>query len=371
MDDHHRAVNWLGYGRISVPIFLCCLFFSWFSARADGEPTSPEESRTIQAKNWDGPFRFVPSLSGSYSTLIRRTRDRFEFWNSTIGGANEDGIARFIGTSPTQFSKPQIAIPNGIIDDVKGPDGKLSGKRRFTRPSVAYDRKDGYFVIAHVSDGYPPRGGRVYPAFLSSKTGEPGSWRYKGMLKGEIYDEFGPGKPPRWADGRGLFYQPAKPAKLNRSSPLENRFLFFSNQYPRRGCLALLYSADGGKWHFHRRDGKIVNLLPMALQGKSMIFPHVIRAGRHGWFCWVSEKWEPSAIWRIHSKDGLKWDLYGDNQPEILKPENDRMKNLSAWYDPEEDIIHGYIACWTNVDSKGRALVYRNYHSTTRPGAGR
>lgn len=328
--------------------------------------TGAGEDREIQARNWDGPFRHVPSLAGSYSTMIRKGRDRFEFWNSTIGGDNEDGIARYVGASPTAFAAPEIAIPNRIIDDVLGPDGKLAEKRRYTRPSLAYDTKDGYFAIAHVSDGYPPRGGRVYPAFLSSKTGEPGTWKYHGMLRGEIYDEFGPDKPARWADGRGLFYQPEKPRKLNRTSPLENRFLFFSNQYPTRGCLALLFSGDGKEWCFYRRDGKIANLLPEALRGKSMIFPHVIRAGPHGWFCWLSEKWEPVAIWRIHSNDGLNWKLYGDHQPEILKPANDRMKNLSAWYDPEHELIHGYIACWTGVDSMGRALVYRNYHSTAR-----
>jgi len=327
----------------------------------------PEGTKEIRAKNWEGPFGYVPSLSGSYSTLIRRGKNRYEFWNSTIGGALDDGIARFVGHSPTEFGKPVIAITNRIISDVEGTDGKLADKRRYTRPCVAYHPRDGYFAIAHVSDGYPPRGGRVYPAFLSSKTGDPEMWTYHGMLKGEIYEQFGPGKPARWADGRGLFYQPRKRAKLYRKNPMKNRFLFFSDQYPGRGCLALLYSADGKEWFFHRQDGKIVNLLPKELQGKSMIFPHVIRAGRHGWFCWLSEAWEPKAIWRIHSKDGLNWELYGDSQPEILKPENDKMKNLSAWYDPEEDVIHGYIACWTGEDEKRRALSYRNYHSTTRP----
>lgn len=333
---------------------------------APGHPRPPKGAHAIPAKNWDGPFRYVPSLSGSYSTLIRRGTNRYEFWNSTISGALDAGISRFIGTSPTEFGKPEIAITNRIINDVVGQDGKLSPKRRYTRPSLAYDPRDGYFAVAHVSDGYPPRGGRVYPAFLSSKTGAPGTWTYHGMLKGEIYAQFGPGKATRWADGRGLFYQPEKSARLRRDSPTENRFLFFSNQYPTRGCLALLYSTGGKEWFFHREEGKIANLLPEELRSKSMIFPHVIRAGRHGWFCWLSEGWEPKAIWRIHSKDGLHWKLYGDNQPEIVKPEDDKIKNLSAWYDEERDLIHGYIACWLDVDAKRLALGYRNYHSVTK-----
>ena len=87
------------------------------------------------------------------------------------------------------------------------------------------------------------------------------------------------------------------------------------------------------------------------------------------WPCWhrLSEEWEPQAIWRLHSPDGLAWRLYGDRQPEIRRPPDDKIKNLSAWYDPQADLIHGYIACWTDVDDRGRALAYRNYHSTTRP----
>jgi hypothetical protein len=189
------------------------------------------------------------------------------------------------------------------------------------------------------------------------------------MLKGEIYDEFGPGKPPRWADGRGLFYQPDRPAKLNRKRPLKNRFLYFSNQYPAGDCLALLYSADAKQWFFHRSEGKIVNLLPPELQGKGMIFPHVIHTGRHGWIGWLSEKWPPTAIWRVHSPDGLAWKLFRDNQPEIVKPEKAMIKSLSAWYDPEQDVVHGYIAVWSDIG--GGTLNYRAYHSTTRQGLGK
>ena len=334
--------------------------------KADSGKPLPEGPVDLNAKNWDEPFAAIPSLYGSYSTLIRRGEKRYEFWNNTIGDGPEDGIVRYVGTSPTEFGEPQVAIPHRIINDVFGADKKLSDKRRYTRPSVVYDPKDGYFVVAHVCDGYPPRDGRVYPALIRSPSGEPGTWTYHGMLKGEIYNEFGPGNPSRWADGRGLLYQPEKPAKLNRESPLDNRFLYFSNQYPGKGCLALLYSSDAKEWYFHRAEGKIVNLLPTELQGKGLIFPHVIRAGKHGWFCWLSEKWPPIAIWRIHSKDGLDWKLFGDNQPEIVKPEDAMIKNLSAWYDPDADVMHGYVGVW--MDMGGGTLNYRAHHSVTKQG---
>ena len=51
--------------------------------------------------------------------------------------------------------------------------------------------------------------------------------------------------------------------------------------------------------------------------------------------------------------------------PEIIKPEGVTMKNLSAWYDPERDLIHGYIGIWTNIG--GGVENYRSYHSVTRP----
>jgi len=355
------------FALVGIPLCLSTLLFA--EQKAAKEPSGkplPQGPVDLQAKNWDEPFAPVNTLYGSYSSLIRRGEKHYEFWNNTIGDGPEDGIVRFVGTSPTEFGEPKVEIPHRIIDDVMDKEGKLSDKRRYTRPSVVYHPRDGYFAVAHVCDGYPPRDGSVYPAFLTSKTGEAGTWSYHGRLKGEIYDEFAPGKSARWADGRGLFYQPKRWNRLYREKPLKNRFLFFSNQYPGSGCLALLYSADGKQWSFHRQDDKIVNLLPTELQGKGMIFPHVIRAGKKRWFCWLSEKWPPVAIWRIHSDDGLNWKLFGDNQPEIVKPEGAMIKNLSAWYDPEQKVIHGYVGVWSDVG--GGTHNYRAYHSTTRQG---
>ncbi len=319
-----------------------------------GPPAEPLKSRY-----WDQPFKPTAAF-GSYNSFIRRSDGKLELWNNTRGDGPEDGLVRFIGTSPTDWGKPEVVVPHKIISDVFDKDGKPSGKRRYTRPSVLFHEKDGYILIPHVCDGYPPRQGSVYPALITSKTGKAGSWVYHGKLRGEI-EEFWPGKQSRWADGKGLFYQPEF-SKLNTKEPTKNRFLFFSNQYRGKGCLALLYSADGKEWKFYRSEGKIVNLLPDTLRSKSMIFPHVMRAGKHGWYAWISEKWPPEAIWRIHSKDGLDWKLFGE-QPEIVRPEDSTIKTLCAWYDDKADLLHGYVAIWEKI---GEEINYRLYHSTSR-----
>lgn len=329
-----------------------------------GEKEVRKEQTPVPALHWDGPFKPTPSvIYGSYCSILRIRDDRFEIWNNTVEDGPEDGLVRFVGTSPREFGARQIVIKHKIINDVFDAEGKLSAKKRFTRPSIVYHPKDGYFAVVHVCDGYPPRDGRVYPASLTSKTGEPDTWTYQGMLKGEIYEKYGPGKgkTARWADGRALFYQPEKPGQLNKEKPLENRFLFFSNQYPGSGCLALLFSADAKSWHFHQKDDKIVNLLPPDLHSKGMIFPHVVRTAKHGWHAWLSEKWPPIAVWHIHSPDGLSWQLFG-KQPEIVKPEGTMIKNVSAWYDDRADTIHGYLSVWEDIG--GGTLNYRLYHST-------
>jgi len=337
-----------------VAIFLLLTSTSYCEDKRLGPPAEP-----LKGRYWDQAF--LPTAAyGSYNSFIKRPDGKLELWNNTIGDGPEDGLARFIGTSPTEWGAPEIVVPHNIINDVFDKDGKPSVIRRYTRPSVLYHEKDGYFLVPHVSDGYPPRQGSVYPALIASKTGNPGSWVYHGKLRGEI-EEFWPGKNSRWADGRGLFYQPDF-TELNTKEPTKNRFLFFSNQYPGQGCLALLYSADGKEWHFYRSEGNIVNLLPEPLRTRSMIFPHVMRAGKHGWYAWISEKWPPEAIWRIHSMDGMTWKLFGE-QPEVVRPKDVTIKTLCAWYDETADLLHGYVSVWEKV---GDDINYRLYHSSSR-----
>jgi len=336
-------------------------------AKEAGKELKPlGKPRPIKARNWDQPFTPIKTLWGSYCSFIRVRPDRYEVFNNSVGGGLQDGITRFVGKSLLEYGPSEIVAKHELINDVLGPDGRLSDIRRFTRPFVAYDPRDGYFMIAHVCDGYGPRDGRVYPSFLTSKTGDPGTWTYHGRLKGEVYDQFGPekGKSAQWADGGGLFYQPQCPATLDRENPLQNRFLFFTNRYVDGNGLVLLISADAKEWAFYRKDGKIVNLFPPEIAAIPNCFTYVIRAGRHGWHCWFSEKWPPVAIWHVRSADGLHWEFFRGNRPEIVKPKDRFIKNLNAWYDPETDLLHGFLSVWEQLEDKTEN--YRKYHSTMK-----
>lgn len=328
-------------------------------AASGKELHQPQDPLPVQY--WENPFQ-PTNAYGSYNTFFQIADGRLELWNNTIGDSPSDGIVRFMGTSPTEWSKPEVAIPHELITDVYDQEKNLSPKKRFTRPFLALHPKEGYFLVAHVCDGYPPRDGSVYPAWLTSRTGQAGDWKYHGRLRGEI-EEFLPEKSARWADGGGLIVQPDLPGVVQDTQPMQNRFIFYSNQYPGVGCLALLYSADGVTWKFFRHEGKILNLLPRELHGKNMIFPRIVQVGKYGWFCWLSENWPPVAIWRLHSMDGLEWHLFGNRQPEmVVQPGQGTIKTFSGWYDSEKDILHGYLAVWEKM---GEFTNYRLYHSTT------
>lgn len=148
---------------VSVLLLGCAaLVVSCVCSRAlqGASPTRPKQKPTagkklatddvvIPARNWDTPFKPVATLFGSYSSFVRRG-ETYEVWNNTIGDGPEDGIVRFTGPSPVEFEAPRVVIPHRIINDVLDKDGNLSSKRRYTRPSVVWDPKDGYFAVAHV-----------------------------------------------------------------------------------------------------------------------------------------------------------------------------------------------------------------------------
>lgn len=324
----------------------------------------PDDSAPISAEHWARPFHpGTTSLVGSYLSMIQRGPEDFVGFTNSISGDLEAGLVMWSGTTPLDLAPVGIVFTHRLIDDVFGPDGLPFAKRRLTRPFITWHPEQGFIGIIHVCADYAPVDGRVYPAMVRSKTGKPGTWHYLGKLKGEIWAEFGtPGKPARWADGGGFFVQPDGPDMLDRTNPLANRYLFFSNQYPGDGCMALLYSADGDTWVFHRDEaGAIVNLTPM-YAGRPMIFPHVIRLGSHGWAMFLSETWPPTAIHRLYSADGLTWQPWSQ-QPEIVAPESPMIKNLNGWYDPQAEVLHGYLSVWAKQPDGSHN--YDKYHSYT------
>ena len=321
----------------------------------------------IEAKHWDSPFRpGTSTIVGSYTTVIRLGPEKFVAFNNTMAPGPEDGLLMWEGKSPTKFKLVGVVLEHQKINDLLDKKGAAHPKRRFTRPFMDWHPEKGFVGIIHVCRGYPPPDARVYPALISSPTGKPGDWTYHGRLKGEIWDEFGDKGKARWGNGGGFFYQPDAPEKPDGKNPLNNQYVFFSDQYAGPGSLAILYSSDGKRWQFYRRDGDpgapIVNLIKV-VAGKPMIFPCVTRMGQQGWTLFLSEKWPPIAIWRLWSPDGLSWKLFGD-QPEIVKPKDLMIKNVTAWYDPLKATLHGYLSVWSKQPDGTHN--YDKYHATTR-----
>jgi hypothetical protein len=323
---------------------------------------------SIPAEHWDTPFQPMDGeLIGSYTTVIRQEPDRFVALNNTLDGRLDGGLVLWEGRSPTHFAPVGVVLAHAAISDLLDSTGRPHPERRLTRPYIDWHPRDGYVGIVHVVRGYPPPDGMVYPALVRSRTGAPGSWVYHGRLKGEVGDRLGDsGRAPRWTEGGGFFYQADMPASVNPQAPLRNRYVLFSDGYAGPGSMAILYSADGISWQLYREDGRpdgaIANLTPM-LAGKHVLFPHVVRAGRHGWVMFLSEGWPTRAIWRLVSDDGLHWEPFGA-QPELRAPPGTTIKNLNGWYDPGTDTLHGYLSVWPSEPTVEAG--FRKYHATTR-----
>jgi hypothetical protein len=340
-------------------LVLCGLCLHLVAAEKELGPPHP-----IPAAHWSSDFApGTSTLVGSYVTVLQRGERDFVAFNNSVDGSLAGGLQMWTGDSPTQFALQGVVFKHEQITDVFGKEGELFAKRRLTRPFIAWHPRDGFVGVIHVCADYGPIDGRVYPALVTSPTGAAGTWTYHGKLKGEIWDLYGDqAKERRWADGGGFLYQPELPAELNPAQPLRHRYVFFSNQYPGDGCMAILYSADGATWRFHRdAEGKIVNLTPM-YAGRGMIFPHVVPMGAEGWTMFLAEKWPPVAIYRLWSPDGLTWQPFGE-QPEVTKPEDLMIKNLNGWYDPVAKRLHGYLSVWEKQPDG--TLNYNKYHATT------
>lgn len=365
---------------------VCAIALIAMPAGAAEKDTGPPQP--IAGATWDRPFLpDTTTLVGSYTSLLRVEQPggwRMVAFNNTVGGDRDGGLVMWEGPAaiapalepaePQQFRSLGVVFPHRQIDDVF-IKGELFEKRRLTRPFITWDPEQGFIGIIHVCADYGPVDGRVYPALVTSKTGEAGTWEYHGKLRGEIWDQFGDESGrAMWADGGGFFYQPEGPTELDRSRPMRNRYLFYSNQYAGPGGIALLMSADGKHWVFHRQaapqDGEeelppIVNLTPM-LAGRTMIFPHIVRLGQgpdaHGWTVFISEEWPPTAIYRMWSPDGLTWRIHAD--PDVAKPADLMVKNINGWYDPAAGVLHGYLSVWHQQPDG--PFDYNKYHSVTR-----
>jgi len=314
----------------------------------------PSKTMSIDIDGWDKSFEQIVGLHGAY-TSCTDAEGQLVAWNNTRYQGLKGGISRFQGDWNT-MKEGNVVIENSIINDLFDSENALHEDRFFTRPVVVFSKRENrYYAIAHVAKGYPPEDARVYPCFLSSEKGNPDTWYYHGMLKGEVWDEFGPSGKTVWGSGMGFVINDEAQAEINHEKPASNRFLFYTDGYGK--SLSLLYSSSGEQWFFARDEaGEIRELAPSSLHSQHLIFPAVVKTPRY-FHCWVTDGWPPNGIWHLYSEDGLNWTVWGDSEePKI--PRNPRYKNMNVYYDPVEDVIHGLLS----VQHKGG--VYHKFHST-------
>jgi hypothetical protein len=302
-------------------------------------PGSPPPSGI---RYWRAPFRMLP-YSGSYLSVIIREGDgkrELELWQNTWGdpGAAERRIVVRRGPSLQRLGEPQAAFDGTIISDVPAPDkpDQLAPGRGFTRPAMAFHPDIGYVLFACVCPDYKPGSVPLLPAFVVSKTGEPGTWKYLGTLKGEIADLAA--KRTIWSDGGSLI-------RLD-----DGRWRIYLNGFG-QVVTAIESASLDGPWRFLRDDrGEIRELLPGFPRGPSRggCFPTVLRAAGDEWHLWLTDKWPPQSIWHFYSQDGLAWRPYG-RQPEITRAafHGRGIKCLRAYVDPDRREIIGLLSVWT------------------------
>jgi hypothetical protein len=296
-------------------------------------------------RHWAEPFRDLPCevdhLGNSYVSVTRPAPGLVELWSNEWGpdGAADRMIFVRRGPSLDRLGSREVVFDGTLIDDVYSMDGSgdLSPTRGFTRPSMLWTPEDGYVLLCCVCPDYLP--GRTYllPAIVTSKTGRPGTWRYHGMLKGEMEEEVRrvekeTGRPAR-SDGGSIHRLDDGTWRilLNGFSPT---------------LAALEADSPEGPWRFVRGDnGAIRELLPdFPDRG---IFPYALRLEPNRWRLWITDDWPPQSIWQYASDDGLHWKPFG-RQPEITRDAvgGRGIKCLRAHLDETGETIVGLLAVW-------------------------
>jgi hypothetical protein len=307
-------------GSLLVGILLVVSFWP-AGAQAEDPPVPMEHRGTIRG------------LQGSYISMVHRGGE-YQFFANALG-TNTVGLVLFAGTTPNAVGPGEVIAPNSLIDDLPTSSGQPDPTRMITRPVVRFSEKDQrYYAIVHVSRGYPPSNGRVYPALLISKTADPRKgWDYKGQFKGEPATLYGP-TAAEWTSGMAFLLNDQPSGTIDHTHPLANRFVLY-NDFGGRG-LKLLYSSDGTEWFFYRdSEKKIVEIMPKSFEEDQVwIFSSAVQTPV-GYFMYVSARWTdngPAGHRFLYSKDGLTW-----KQIES-KPQGP--KNFSLAYDAEKNQLY-------------------------------
>lgn len=326
------------------------------------EKDLPGSPPTNGVRYWKAPFEKLP-LRGCYvSILINQTgaTREYEAWENTWGdgGATNRQIVVHRGPSLRAMAKAETACDGTLITDVPDPRNSsvLSPLRGYTRTFMIRDPEYGYVMMACVCPDYTPGSVPLLPAVLTSKTGLPGSFQYKGKIKGEVAAEAS--KRTIWSDGGSL-------VRLK-----DGRWRMYLNGF---GPVLTAVESDAldGDWKFLRDSaGAMCELLPdfPKAPNRGGCFPTVLRVADDNWHLWITDTWVPQAIWHFWSADGLVWKPYG-LQPEITRAAfaGRGIKCLRAYLDPDTGEIVGLLSVWggTQEGEKGWVL-----HESRMPARG-
>jgi hypothetical protein len=231
-----------------------------------------------------------------------------------------------------------IAFTTSIVTDFpdRADPSKAATVIRLARSSLYNYGDRGYVYLATAFAGDPYGAGRhpLLPILFSSPDGRPGTWTYHGRLSGEprAFED----KKQVWSDGGGIV-------------PLaDGRWRAYVNGYGVTLSACEAPSLDG-PWTFVR-DGKkgvrdLGEVLPIKkeMRGGSC-FPFALKVSDGEYHLWISDQWEPTAVWHLTSEDGLDFQMYG-RQPEITRADSGgaAIKGIRACVSPDGTAIHGWI----------------------------
>lgn len=316
----------------------------------------PGEPARAGLRYWARPFEPIRS-HGAYVSVVQR-EGQYELWRGSLifGITNTQGrlgkpyhkaapeekvgvVSRGPDLRSLGVAEPRFDAR--LVNDLFAPDepDMLAPDRGFTRTYMRWFPDIGYVFYCCITRGYAPGARPLYPAFMTSPTGEKGSWTYLGKMRGEPLVESA--KRVIWSDGGSLH-------RLRLG-----RWRAYLNGFGQVGA-AVESDALDGEWQFVRdRAGEIMELLPdfPKSPGRGGCWINVLQVGKAEWHLWLTDTWPAQSIWHYSSRDGLDWKPYG-RQPEItrLAVGGHAIKCLRTYLDRERKEIVGMLSVRGSID---------------------
>ncbi|MFZ5484629.1 MAG: hypothetical protein ACOZB0_10405 [Pseudomonadota bacterium] len=338
--------------------FIIALSLLTGSALA-GDPSIPpgpplETLRPRHIQYWDPALADLRVYSSYPSVTFHEGRPTLWHTGHTWTGPNGldmdvDRFTRQTGPRLDALGAPEtLARLTDLIDDVFDPaqPDRLARQRSLSRAHVIHDPELGYVGLVSV---YPEFGVYLRPALITSKTGEPGTWRYLGQLPGDPAEAAA--RQVIYSDGGGLF------------RTKDQRWRLYLNGYA-EGALSIL-EADtlAGPWRPLRDATGAPRLIKVEPGPDPILFPHLLRVSDSEWHLWLCNRWIPTEIWHYVSDNGLDFKPYG-TQPEIVRgPDQPGFKGLRAHVSADGTRIIGLLPIW---DESVRPAEWRLY-ATSMP----